>query len=56
MKKYVLAIPGATYMKYRQVVDMEKKKMKAKKERFDNRNSRLVLNMSLRRAAAATTS
>ena len=39
-------------MKYRQVVDMEKKKMKAKKERFDSRNSRLELNISLRWAAA----
>lgn len=35
-------------MKYKQVVDIEKKKMKAKKERFDNRNSRLKLNILLR--------
>lgn len=39
-------------MKYKQVVDIEKKKMKAKKERFDNRNSRLKFNILLR----ATTS
>lgn len=32
-------------MKYKQVVDIEKKNMKAKKERFDNRNNRLKLNI-----------